>query len=161
MTSKCYKIFLRLLKENGKYELFKKSISSQEVLILSQKNSEGFIFFLNTIVIENKENGNKYASEFWYSLLDLVYYYRVIINEYYKLIAKEFIKSQPLLYYKINYELYKSKWHEDKTIEEYIEKSNNVRSLIAELFDWAETEDGIEFWYDIDERLSKYIVDRL
>lgn len=161
MVDDCYKIFLRVLKENGKYELFMKSISNEQVFFLRKTNVNNFVSFVNHIIVDNKVKGNKHASKLWYSLPDLLYKYQKVINEYSKLIAKEFLKSQPLLIYKINYEIYKSSWNKFTSLQESIEECSDIKSLIAGLFDWAETEDGIEFWCNIDERLNAYINQRL
>lgn len=161
MVYNCYKIFLRVLKENGKYELFMKSISNEQVFFLRKININGFISFINFTILDNKTKDNENASTLWYSLPDLIYKYQKVINEYSKLIAKEFLKSQPLLIDKINYELYKSSWNEFTSLKESIEECSDIKTLIVGLFDWAETEDGIEFWNDIDERLNAYITQRL
>lgn len=161
MVYNCYKIFLRVLKENGKYELFMKSISNEQVFFLRKRNVNDFISFINFTILDNKTKGNENASTLWYSLPDLLYKYQKVINEYSKLIAKEFFKSQPLLIDKINNELYKSSWDKFKSLKESIEECSNIKSLIAELFYWAETEDGIRFWSDIDKRLNAYITQRL
>lgn len=161
MVDDCYKIFLRVLKENGKYELFMKSISNEQVFFLRKRNVNSFISFINVTILDNKTKGNKNASTLWYSLPDLLYKYQKVINEYSKLIAKEFFNSQPLLIYKINYEIYKSSWNKFTSLKESIEECSDIKSLITGLFDWAETEDGIEFWCNIDERLNDYITQRL